>query len=108
MRLGSKRININKNTLEVIKDNWLWGTGTGDFHEALYKKYKTNGFKEGADLLYNAHNQYFEEWARGGIPAILVLIVLLCYVLFHAIHRFPLLVVFHRIFGIVFPPLNQR
>lgn len=55
-------------SIEVIKDNYWWGTGTGDYQIALNKCYKQNNFSDVLYLLnYNSHNQYLQSLLTLGV-----------------------------------------
>ncbi len=68
---------IYKSTWGIVKDNSIFGVGTGDFNKEILKSYRENNFTEGSKIEYNAHNQYLEEWARGGLLSFLCLAVIL-------------------------------
>ena len=57
-----------------IKDNWLWGVGTGDAQHELLAKYKAMNFKIGYDNDFNAHNMYLNYWLSNGLLALLAFI----------------------------------
>jgi hypothetical protein len=65
---------------EVIQQNWLWGTGTGDFQDALNNCYQQNGF---SDVLFtlrmNAHNQYLQYFIALGLPGLLFFLFCMFY-----------------------------
>lgn len=59
-----RRIISWTNTWDVIEDNPWFGTGTGDYKDALEDAYARDGF---ADIPVNNHNQYLHYWACLGI-----------------------------------------
>lgn len=63
-----------KSSINVIKENWLLGVGTGDVQDELQKQYKNIGFEVGYTSRYNAHNQYLETWIGLGILGLLSLL----------------------------------
>jgi O-antigen ligase len=70
------RVQAWKDTLEIVKDFPLSGTGLGTYHRAMLA-YQT----EGRDRMYaQAHNDYLQLAAEGGllvvVPAIVLLVVL--------------------------------
>ncbi len=71
------RLDIWRPGLAVIKENILWGVGTGDQQSELNKKYGEYGFTEGIRLKFNMHNQYLQTALGYGLPGILLLICIL-------------------------------
>lgn len=64
-------------SMNIIKNNWLTGVGTGDTQEYLnreYKKVELGIFQGGL----NAHNQYLQTMLDLGIAGLLVLMVSVC------------------------------
>jgi hypothetical protein len=63
----SSRFGKIEATLEVIKNNFWLGTGTGDIKDELVKEYKKMDFVMGYKYRYNPHNQFLENLARNGL-----------------------------------------
>ncbi len=82
------RIEIWKLAGEVIQDNILLGTGTGDVRDELVKTYYANDFEYGYSKKLNAHNQFLQIWATVGIIGIL-LFVLALFLPFLSIKSYP-------------------
>ncbi len=61
--------------IEVFKNNWSLGTGTGDGNDELVKEYYRRNFYWGIKDKYNAHNQYFEIALALGVVGLLVWIL---------------------------------
>ena len=59
---------------EVIKTNPIFGVGTGDIKDELYKKQIELGYYGIANQHLNSHNQYLNTWIAIGIPGLLALI----------------------------------
>jgi O-antigen ligase len=60
--------------MDLIRDNPVLGVGFGDIKEEVWQKYKGMGFpKNMPGLILGPHNQWLEQWAGGGLPAIAVL-----------------------------------
>ena len=76
---SSSRIVLWKSSLDVFRENALFGVGTGDIKDELFKKYKSNDFQYGIDLNYNSHNQYLQFLATFGIYGVLILFTGLFY-----------------------------
>jgi O-antigen ligase len=62
-----ERLSLWKSSIEVIKNNWMFGVGVGDFQTALDKQNYIMGFDIGVDNRYNSHNQYLQIFASTGI-----------------------------------------
>lgn len=60
--------------VEVIKENLIFGVGTGDADQALLEKYKEKNFIFGLEKKYNAHNQYLQTFMAIGILGFLLLV----------------------------------
>jgi O-antigen ligase len=76
---GGRDIRIQKwlNTLELISENPLIGTGTGDMQDELQVVYKRNDFNLAYDLHFNPHNQYLQTWATFGLIGLFFLLGIL-------------------------------
>jgi O-antigen ligase len=61
--------------LNVIRDNWILGVGTGDAEDILVVSYKTKGLQELFDSKLNAHNQYLTLVMRHGVLGLVVLLI---------------------------------
>ncbi len=68
------RLEIWKESMEILQDNWLIGTGTGDVKDELMKTYKKHQFHYALDKKLNAHNQFLQIWLTLGIVGLLLLI----------------------------------
>jgi len=51
---------------DVVAQNPILGTGTGDAEADLIQAYANNGFKLGVEEKYNAHNQYLQILVETG------------------------------------------
>jgi len=67
---------------EVLKEHWLWGTGTGAGSEPLNQQlehYPEAIFWDGratyhiTERHYNYHNVYLQHWATNGLPGLLLI-----------------------------------
>ena len=70
------RILIWEQSLEIIKNNFWFGTGIGDANDALYTSYKENGLTGAFEHKFNAHNQYFQTFIGLGFFGFLILLLL--------------------------------
>lgn len=111
------RIMVWNVALELIKENPVFGVGTGDVEPELMKLYKEKNIKLAMDETLNAHNQYLQTFIALGIAGILVLLASLfipgfwalrekqlLYLLFLAMFAFNMLVesMLERQAGVVF------
>jgi O-antigen ligase len=76
------RLRIWQTSLELLKENWLTGTGAGDVKHELKKAFLEKGMFYAASLELNAHNQFLQTSLGGGI---IHLILLLLYIIIPAI-----------------------
>jgi hypothetical protein len=72
------RVGIFKCGMDIIKENWLWGVGTGKMNSRMNECYDTVAAEVYKDRNYNTHNQLMDYWGRLGLmgPLGLVLIFL--------------------------------
>lgn len=68
------RLEIWRESMEILQDNWLFGTGTGDVKDELMKTYEKHQFHYALDKKLNAHNQFLQVWLTLGIVGLLLLI----------------------------------
>lgn len=65
--------------LQLLKENWLWGVGTGNIQHELntcLSQYNTHVYKQ---FNYNTHNEYLNIWITAGIFGLVVWLVCLGY-----------------------------
>lgn len=72
----SIRMSLWECTAEVIANQTLLGTGTGDSQNELRKVFEEKGFTLGTKNDFNAHNMFLQYWMSNGIPALVVLILI--------------------------------
>jgi O-antigen ligase len=75
--LNDGRLEIWKSALKVVEKNPLFGTGIGDYYEALDKEFKQSGFTAGYYKDFNAHNQYLEFLCMAGVSGFLLFLAIL-------------------------------
>ena len=73
------RVLVWKSTLSLIKNNPLFGVGTGDIKDGLMAEYNSKGYVEPVKKNYNAHNQFLQTSATLGIIGILILLAIFAY-----------------------------
>lgn len=73
------RLLVWKSALELIQENPLLGTGTGDIKNDLMATYKKNGYIKPYERNYNAHNQFLQSFAALGILGLVLLLFVFGY-----------------------------
>ena len=71
------RFSMWKVTIQEIPKYWIFGVGSGDIKEVLFKRYEEEGLTEAIEGNYNVHNQYLETFFGQGIIGISLLLLLL-------------------------------
>jgi O-antigen ligase len=70
------RVLIWEQSLDLIKNNFILGTGVGDANDSLYEAYKTNGLIGAYEHRFNAHSQYFQTFIGLGLIGIALLLMM--------------------------------
>jgi len=70
---------IARQSVELIKQSPLLGTGTGDVKETLEKRYKEKNIIHALNPVLNIHNQFLETFIGLGVSGILSLLLLVFY-----------------------------
>jgi O-antigen ligase len=70
------RILIWKQSINLIKNNFLLGTGVGDANDELYKRYQLNGIEGAYDKKLNAHNQFLQTFIGIGLFGFILLCII--------------------------------
>jgi O-antigen ligase len=70
------RVLIWEQSMELIKQNFFFGTGVGDANAELYKAYERNGLTGAYSYKLNAHNQFLQTFIGMGIFSFAVLLFL--------------------------------
>jgi O-antigen ligase len=70
------RVLIWEQSIILIKENFLFGTGIGDVNDVLYKAYKENGLTGALDHKLNAHNQFLQTFIGLGVFGFVLLLLL--------------------------------
>ena len=61
------RLWLWKSGMQIFKDNWLFGVGTGDIDLSLDTIYKEYGLELADEHNYNTHNQYLDVAIKLGV-----------------------------------------
>jgi O-antigen ligase len=70
----ASRIAVWQAALEIISENFMTGTGTGDVKDALIKKYSEKGMSFAREMKLNAHNQFIQTFAAVGVIGFIILL----------------------------------
>ncbi len=82
---NSDRIFIWKISTKILKENFLFGVGTGDVKDALLEKYREKGLVHAYDQKLNAHNQFLQSFISIGLFGFIALLFCLLIPLYFAI-----------------------
>lgn len=112
-RWGGRAIRIQKwlNTLELIAENPMLGTGVGDMQNELQKVYKRNNFEIAYRYAFNPHNQYLQTWATVGLIGLFFLLGILAFSLRNALNsknELYVLLVFILAFSMITESMLER
>jgi hypothetical protein len=69
------RILIWEQCVDIVKDHFLFGVGSGDANDVLYAKYEEQGLEGAMEHNLNAHNQFFQTFIALGVFGFLILFV---------------------------------
>ncbi len=70
------RILIWKQAINIIKENFVFGTTPGDANDALYQSYQKNGLTGAIKKKLNAHNQFLQTFIGIGILGFILLFLM--------------------------------
>lgn len=73
----SDRIVVWKACSGIIRENLLFGVGTGDVKDELLNAYKAENFQAALESKLNAHNQYLQTFVSLGITGFLTLLAMI-------------------------------
>lgn len=82
-----------KESMEITKENFLFGVGTGDIKKELIKRYKEKNISLAIEENLNPHNQFLESFATLGIPGIISLLLLVFVTLYKGIKEKSILLI---------------
>jgi O-antigen ligase len=75
----SQRIEFSKAAISIIKQNFWFGVGAGNWKEEFAKTYIKNKSQLSSDLYASSHNQYLNFMVKFGIVGLLLIFFLLIY-----------------------------
>jgi len=61
--------------LNVVKENWIFGVGTGDVSDSFLQQYAKQNLKNDLENRYHAHNQFLQTWASNGLIGLFLFIL---------------------------------
>ena len=70
------RLLIWEQSIILIKNNFLLGTGVGDANDELYKRYNSNGLEGAYAKKLNAHNQFLQTFIGIGLFGFILLCII--------------------------------
>ncbi len=74
-------------TIDAIKENPIFGVGTGDIKPKLFKKYEELNYQKNIEIKMNVHNQFLETWLGQGIIGFVLLLLVFVIPFIDAIKR---------------------
>ncbi|MFC2101225.1 O-antigen ligase family protein [Bacteroidota bacterium] len=84
---SAERILVWGVSWEIIKENFIFGVGTGDVKLEMINIYKKHDYKNAMKLRLNAHNQFLQTFIAIGLIGLLLLILNLILPLFYAFKK---------------------
>lgn len=75
----SQRIEFAKAALSIIKENYWFGVGTGNWKEEFKNTYVKNGSKLNKGLYASSHNQYLNYMVKFGIIGFVLIMFFIIY-----------------------------
>jgi len=95
------RLEIWKDSWQIISENWLYGVGTGDVKDVLLEKYKKDHFLIGYKDRRNAHEQFLQTFIALGVIGFLTLFAMIILPAWASLRdRYYLYLVFLLIFAV--------
>jgi O-antigen ligase len=74
---ANDRVTIWINSIDIVRENFIFGVGSGDIKDELLKMYKTHKMDDAYATKLNVHNQYIETLIGQGIIGLLWLLSIL-------------------------------
>ena len=73
------RIIVWQESIKIIKENYMFGTGIGNSVNSLRDAFVTIAYERGITQNYNAQNQFLESFIESGVFGFLFLVIFLAY-----------------------------
>ena len=77
-----QRIELWRASVAVVKDNWLWGVGIGDFKHALDEQLASQNSVIAHKQNRGSHSQFLTYWLMGGVFLVLYFFFVLIFPFF--------------------------
>ena len=84
---SSIRIALWSNALEIGKEHWFCGIGTGDVLDEMQAKATEHHYKYIASGKFNCHNQYLQIWLGMGVIGLLLFISIFAIALVNCLRK---------------------
>lgn len=81
------RLVVWSTAFSIIRDNWMWGVGTGDVKDELIRGYQERNALPAIQHKYNAHSQYLQTFITLGLPGILFFVLMMFIPAIQALRR---------------------
>ncbi len=81
------RLMVWKSSIEIIKENFIFGVGTGDVKTELFKKYKEKSIDQALKDQLNAHNQYLQTFVAIGFTGLILLLSSLLLLIIYGVKK---------------------
>jgi O-antigen ligase len=81
------RYDIWRSSIGVIKQNFIFGVGTGDASKDLAEEFLNRGYVNGFYDNLNAHNQFLETLLENGLIGLIIFFAIIGYMLYIAISQ---------------------
>ena len=75
----SQRIEYARAALTIIRENWLFGVGTGNWKTAFAEAFKENNAQLDQNRYASSHNQYLNYMVKFGVPGFVLIMFLLIF-----------------------------
>ena len=75
----SQRMEYGKAAITIIKENFWFGVGTGNWKKAYYDAYVKNKSQMDAERYADAHNQYLNYWVKFGFLGLMWILFAIIY-----------------------------
>ncbi|MDD2635812.1 MAG: O-antigen ligase family protein [Bacteroidales bacterium] len=88
------RYSAIKSSLELIRENWLFGVGTGDVVDKLDEHYSENNYVAAELKHTNPHNQYLRSFLMSGVFGLISILLIFFLLVKKALEKKSVLAVF--------------
>ncbi len=111
-QIKDKRLLIWRSSANLLKDNWVWGLGTGEVKVALHNQMNIDKNPMYRPIhKYDPHNQFLAYWLALGIPGLFIFIAWLAIPFISAVKNkdfLLVLVIFNVLINLLFETMLNR